>query len=167
MVAGGATGIAPNGARFSARPSIRASMIRLRRFISCRLAPSMTCEVYRHSEASSSTRTGTTCDGVILCSTHDRAPPPPLPSHRTIAHGRAGQVAAYAYSSDAALDAADPTRLRARLGRARMAAFDEETTEEIPMTDFHALEMQSIDGEKVKFDAYKGKVCLIVNLASR
>jgi glutathione peroxidase len=35
------------------------------------------------------------------------------------------------------------------------------------MTDFHALEMQSITGEKVKFDAYKGKVCLIVNLASR
>ena len=35
------------------------------------------------------------------------------------------------------------------------------------MADFHALEMKSITGEKVKFDAYKGNVCLIVNLASR
>ena len=32
---------------------------------------------------------------------------------------------------------------------------------------FHDLEMQSITGETVSFRRYAGKVCLIVNVASR
>jgi len=35
------------------------------------------------------------------------------------------------------------------------------------MTNIHSLEMTSITGEKVKLDKYKGKVCLVVNVASR
>jgi len=35
------------------------------------------------------------------------------------------------------------------------------------MSKFHELKMQSITGDAVSFDQYKGKVCLIVNLASR
>lgn len=32
---------------------------------------------------------------------------------------------------------------------------------------FHDLTMQSITGEPVSFDRYKGQVCLAVNLASQ
>lgn len=35
------------------------------------------------------------------------------------------------------------------------------------MTTFHDLTMKSITGDPVMFSAYKGKVCLVVNLASR
>jgi len=35
------------------------------------------------------------------------------------------------------------------------------------MTQFHDLSMQSITGEEVAFSAFKGKTCLIVNVASR
>jgi glutathione peroxidase-family protein len=35
------------------------------------------------------------------------------------------------------------------------------------MTTFHSLSMKSITGETVDFARYKGKVCLVVNLASR
>ncbi|MEJ2132210.1 MAG: hypothetical protein P8Y95_11455 [Gammaproteobacteria bacterium] len=33
------------------------------------------------------------------------------------------------------------------------------------MSSFHDLEMDSIGGESLSFDQYKGQVCLIVNLA--
>jgi hypothetical protein len=56
-------------------------------------------------------------------------------------------------------------RLRAARRRATMSCF--RSQEHSIVTAFHNLEMKSITGEKVKFDAYKGKVCLIVNLASR
>ena len=32
---------------------------------------------------------------------------------------------------------------------------------------FHAIEMDSITGEKLTFDQYKGQACLVVNLASQ
>jgi len=35
------------------------------------------------------------------------------------------------------------------------------------MTTFHELTMTSITGEPVSFSAYKGDLCLVVNLASR
>jgi glutathione peroxidase-family protein len=35
------------------------------------------------------------------------------------------------------------------------------------MTEFHQLQMTSITGETVDFAGYAGKVCLIVNVASR
>ena len=35
------------------------------------------------------------------------------------------------------------------------------------MSDFHNLTMQSISGEDVAFERFKGKTCLIVNVASR
>jgi glutathione peroxidase-family protein len=35
------------------------------------------------------------------------------------------------------------------------------------MSRFHELTMNSITGEPVSFDRYKGAVCLVVNLASR
>jgi len=35
------------------------------------------------------------------------------------------------------------------------------------MATFHELTMKSITGEQIAFSAYKGQVCLIVNLASR
>ena len=35
------------------------------------------------------------------------------------------------------------------------------------MTQFHDLTMNSITGEQVRFSAFKGKTCLIVNVASR
>ena len=35
------------------------------------------------------------------------------------------------------------------------------------MTSFHELQMASITGETVDFSEYKGKVSLIVNVASR
>ncbi len=35
------------------------------------------------------------------------------------------------------------------------------------MPGFHDLTMQSIAGEPVKLSSFKGKTCLIVNLASR
>jgi hypothetical protein len=35
------------------------------------------------------------------------------------------------------------------------------------MARFHDLEMKSITGEVVRFDRFKGTVCLIVNVASR
>lgn len=35
-----------------------------------------------------------------------------------------------------------------------------------PVSSFHDLEMQSIQGQPVPFSDYQGKVCLIVNLAS-
>lgn len=35
------------------------------------------------------------------------------------------------------------------------------------MTRFHDLTMNSITGEPVKFSTFKGKTCLIVNLANR
>ncbi len=35
------------------------------------------------------------------------------------------------------------------------------------MTGFHDLTMQSITGEPVKLSKFKGKTCLIVNLATR
>jgi glutathione peroxidase-family protein len=35
------------------------------------------------------------------------------------------------------------------------------------MSAFHDLEMKSIDGELVQFAGFKGKQCLIVNVASR
>jgi glutathione peroxidase-family protein len=35
------------------------------------------------------------------------------------------------------------------------------------MATFHDLTMKSITGDPVAFSAYKGNVCLIVNLASR
>jgi glutathione peroxidase-family protein len=35
------------------------------------------------------------------------------------------------------------------------------------MAKFHDLEMKSITGEAVRFDSFKGRVCLIVNVASR
>lgn len=35
------------------------------------------------------------------------------------------------------------------------------------MTTFHELTMTSITGEDVDFDRYDGKVCLIVNVASK
>jgi glutathione peroxidase-family protein len=34
------------------------------------------------------------------------------------------------------------------------------------MSRFHELEMRSITGESVSFSQYKGKLCLIVNVAS-
>mgnify|MGYP001828094562 CR=1 FL=1 len=34
------------------------------------------------------------------------------------------------------------------------------------MTKFHDLEMTSITGEQVSFDQYKGKLALVVNVAS-
>ncbi len=35
------------------------------------------------------------------------------------------------------------------------------------MSSFHDLTMTSITGEEVSFDQFKGKVCLVVNVASR
>jgi glutathione peroxidase-family protein len=35
------------------------------------------------------------------------------------------------------------------------------------MSDFHALEMTSINGDRVDFAEFRGRVCLIVNVASR
>lgn len=35
------------------------------------------------------------------------------------------------------------------------------------MVDFHQLEMISITGEPVKFENFRGRVCLVVNVASR
>jgi len=35
------------------------------------------------------------------------------------------------------------------------------------MANFHELTMDSIAGEPVSFDQYKGDVCLVVNLASQ
>lgn len=35
------------------------------------------------------------------------------------------------------------------------------------MAQFHDLTMNSISGKPVKFSTFKGKTCLIVNLASR
>lgn len=35
------------------------------------------------------------------------------------------------------------------------------------MAQFHDLEMKSITGERVPLSKFKGKVCLIVNLASQ
>lgn len=35
------------------------------------------------------------------------------------------------------------------------------------MTQFHDLTMNSIAGKPVEFSTFKGKTCLIVNLASR
>jgi glutathione peroxidase-family protein len=35
------------------------------------------------------------------------------------------------------------------------------------MVDFHALQMKSITGEPVSFDSFRGRVCLVVNVASR
>ena len=35
------------------------------------------------------------------------------------------------------------------------------------MSSFHDLEMDSITGESLAFDQYKGQACLIVNLASQ
>jgi glutathione peroxidase-family protein len=35
------------------------------------------------------------------------------------------------------------------------------------MVDFHSLEMLSITGEPVSFEGFRGRVCLIVNVASR
>lgn len=34
------------------------------------------------------------------------------------------------------------------------------------VTNFHDITMSSITGQPVSFDEYKGKVCLIVNVAS-
>ncbi len=34
------------------------------------------------------------------------------------------------------------------------------------MTSFHDFEMSSITGELVNFSTYRGKVCLLVNVAS-
>jgi glutathione peroxidase-family protein len=34
------------------------------------------------------------------------------------------------------------------------------------MTDFHDLTMTSITGDAVDFSAYRGRVCLVVNVAS-
>jgi glutathione peroxidase len=38
---------------------------------------------------------------------------------------------------------------------------------EVPMTDFYAIEVKTMAGETVKLEAYKGKVLLVVNTASR
>ena len=35
------------------------------------------------------------------------------------------------------------------------------------MTSFHQLTMKSITGDDVDFQSYSGKLCLVVNLASR
>ncbi len=35
------------------------------------------------------------------------------------------------------------------------------------MSSFHDLEMDSITGERLGFDQYKGQACLIVNLATQ
>ena len=35
------------------------------------------------------------------------------------------------------------------------------------MSNFHALSMNSIQGDAVDFSTYKGTTCLIVNVASR
>lgn len=35
------------------------------------------------------------------------------------------------------------------------------------MTDFHSIEMDDINGERVSLADFKGKLCLIVNVASR
>jgi glutathione peroxidase-family protein len=35
------------------------------------------------------------------------------------------------------------------------------------MATMHDFEMESITGEPVKLDSYAGKVCLVVNLASK
>ena len=35
------------------------------------------------------------------------------------------------------------------------------------MPAFHEIQMDSITGEPVSFDQYKGQVCLVVNLASQ
>ena len=35
------------------------------------------------------------------------------------------------------------------------------------VSQFHSFEMDSITGEPVKFSDYEGKVCLVVNLASK
>jgi glutathione peroxidase-family protein len=35
------------------------------------------------------------------------------------------------------------------------------------MTDFHSLEMTSITGEQIRFEDFRGSVCLVVNVASR
>ena len=35
------------------------------------------------------------------------------------------------------------------------------------MTKFHDLTMDSITGQPVKFSSFKGKTCLIVNVATR
>lgn len=35
------------------------------------------------------------------------------------------------------------------------------------MARFHEIQMDSITGERVSFDRYRGQLCLIVNLASR
>jgi glutathione peroxidase-family protein len=35
------------------------------------------------------------------------------------------------------------------------------------MTQFHDLTMDSITGDAVRFSTFKGKTCLIVNVASR
>ena len=34
------------------------------------------------------------------------------------------------------------------------------------MSTFHALEMNSIDGDSVSFEQFRDKVCLVVNVAS-
>jgi glutathione peroxidase-family protein len=35
------------------------------------------------------------------------------------------------------------------------------------MTNFHSMKMQDIQGKQVNFSDFKGKVCLLVNVASR
>ncbi len=35
------------------------------------------------------------------------------------------------------------------------------------MTAFHELRMDSITGERVSFDRFRDRVCLVVNVASR
>jgi hypothetical protein len=42
----------------------------------------------------------------------------------------------------------------------------EATNYDVPMTNFHDLEMTSITGEQVNFDQYKGNLALVVNVAS-
>ena len=39
--------------------------------------------------------------------------------------------------------------------------------EDDTVSAFHDLEMQSITGEPVRFDRFKGQHCLVVNVASR
>jgi len=35
------------------------------------------------------------------------------------------------------------------------------------MAGFHDFEMSSITGERVRLDQYEGRICLVVNVASR
>jgi len=37
----------------------------------------------------------------------------------------------------------------------------------LPMTKFHALIMENLQGESVAFSEYKDRLCLVVNVASR